>query len=84
MTQRKSHRVNAYIYLLGKIKELNLSKYDNSYPETSEDYILLDDLIKLRDGISDPSEELVSASKELLKMVASEKEIEKHLVTPFK
>jgi len=45
--------------------------------------VTLDDLIMLKEGVTDPSPALVEALKLLLKGVVTELEIDKHLVTPF-
>ena len=84
MSQRKQARMDAYTYLLRKIREAGHLQYDMSYPESSDDYLSLDEMVKLREGLADPSEELVSASKKLLKSVAGETEINRYLITPFK
>jgi len=45
--------------------------------------ISLDELVGLKEGLSDPSQELVVALKKILRRVTSEAEIDKHLVKPF-
>ncbi len=83
MSQKKQDRINAYNYILKKIREAGYFQYDRSYPKTNDYYLSLDDLDKLRNGLSDPDEQLVLTLKQLLKQVASEVEIDKNLVKPF-
>lgn len=45
--------------------------------------IPLHELMLLKDGLADPSPELVSSLKQFLKGSVTEAEIDAHLVTPF-
>ena len=83
MAYKKQGRIDAYSYILRKIREAGYFQYDRSYPRTNDYYLALDDLDKLRNGLSDPDEQLVLTLKKLLKHVASEAEINKFLVEPF-
>ena len=83
MVHRKQDRINAYNYVQRKIREAGYFQYDMLYPTTNDYWLSLDDLVKLRNGLSDPSEALVLTLKKLLKHVASEAEINMFLVKPF-
>jgi len=50
---------------------------------TDVNYVSLNDLVGLKDGLTDPPQQLVVALKKLLKSVASEVEIDEYLVKPF-
>ncbi len=46
-------------------------------------YVSLGDLMKLKDGLADPSREMVAVLRGLFSSVATEAEIDAHLVTLF-
>ncbi len=84
MTSQREKRRKAYEYILNQTKKLNLEllhKSDKTIANIS--YIPLSDIEKVKEGIADPSEELVEMLKKLFHQIASEAEIEDHLVKPF-
>lgn len=84
MTSQREKRRKAYEYILNQTKKLNLEllyKSDKTIANIS--YIPLSDIEKVKEGIADPSEELVEVLKKLFHHIASEAEIEDHLVKPF-
>ena len=84
LTSQREKRRKAYEYILNQTKKLNLEfshKSDKTIANIS--YIPLSDIEKVKEGIADPSEELVEVLKKLFRHIASEAEIEDHLVKPF-
>jgi len=84
LTSQHEKRRKAYGYILNQTKKLNLEliyKLDKTIANIS--YIPLSDIEKVKEGIADPSEELVEVLKKLFRHIASEAEIEDHLVKPF-
>jgi hypothetical protein len=84
LTSQREKRRKAYKYILNQVKKLNLDllcKSDKTIANVS--YIPLSDIEKVKEGIADPSEELVEALKGLFHHIASEAETEDHLVKPF-
>ncbi|MBU2008933.1 MAG: hypothetical protein KJ624_03655 [Chloroflexi bacterium] len=84
MTGRRENRIRAYGYVIEQIREVNQDvsrRPDRVLGDFS--YISLDELVRLGEGIADPSRELVAALKKLLGAVASEHEINECLVAPF-
>ncbi len=84
MTRRRENRIRAYRYIIERIRQVNQAL--GHEPEkilADVGNISLDDLMQLREGISDPPRELVDALKRLLSAVASDTEIDEYLVTPF-
>ena len=77
-------RKKAYEFIYQKAEELETKesyRIDKYIEET--DIVNLDDLDKLKRGIADPSNELVSILKRILRPVAGDIEIEGYLVKPF-
>lgn len=84
MTSQREKRREAYEYILNQTKKLNLEplhKSDKTIANIS--YIPLSDIEKVKEGIADPSEELVEMLKKLFHHIASEAENEDRLVKPF-
>lgn len=84
MTGRLENRIRAYDYIIEQIRKVNqdLSRRpDGVLGDFS--YISLDELVRLGEGIADPSRELVAALKKLLGAVASEAEVNEYLVALF-
>ena len=84
MTSQRAKRRKAYEYILNQSKKLDLEllhKEDKTIANIS--YIPLSDIENVKEGIADPSEELVEVLKKLFCHIASEAEIEDHLVKPF-
>ena len=84
MTSQREKRRKAYEYILSQTKKLNLEllhKSDKTIANIS--YIPLSDIEKVKEGIADPFEELAEALKKLFRPIASEAEIEDHLIKPF-
>jgi len=77
LKDRLENRKKAYSYILARISRVSLQRSEKS------DLISLDDLIRLKEGLSDPTPELVSALKPFLKTVTSEADIDEHLIKPF-
>ena len=84
MLSKIKQRKQAYEFIYQKVEELE-TKGSYGIDESMEktDIVYLEDLDKLKKGIADPSYELVSILKKLLRPVASNIEIEGHLVKPF-
>jgi len=84
LTNRIEMRKKAYQYIYNKLQESgnNLS-YNPVKLINATNVISLAELDKLRQGIADPSEELIVALKTLLHHVDSEGELEEYLVKPF-
>jgi hypothetical protein len=76
---RSQIRKTAYEYVKGKISKLQDFSYDADHPST----ISLNELMLLKDGLTDPSSELVALLKQLLKGSITEADIDAHLVEPF-
>ena len=84
MTSPREKRRKAYEYILNQTKKLNLGLLHRSDKTIANiSYIPLSDIEKVKEGIADPSEELVEVLKKLFRHIASEVEIEDHLVKPF-
>ncbi len=84
MSSRIEQRKQAYEFIRQKAKGFEAKgsyKIEKYIEET--DIVYLEDLDKLRRGIADPSNELVSILKNLFRSVASEIETEENLVKPF-
>lgn len=84
MLSKIKQRQEAYEFISQKAEELKTkgSYRINDHVEKT-DIVYLEDLDKLKRGISDPSNELVSILKKILRPVASDIEIEGHLIKPF-
>ena len=77
-------RQQAFEFIYHKAEELETKESRSIYKYIEEtDIVNLDDLDKLKRGIADPSIELVSILKKILRPVASDIEIEGSLVKPF-
>jgi hypothetical protein len=84
LVSRIERRKQAYQFILGKIKKMEAEfSYKTDKPDEGNNIIQLAELNKLKEGIADPSAELVTLLKKLLRPVASEVEIEDNLSTPF-
>ncbi len=80
MLNRCDIRKEAYHYIcqrLSKLLALSSAANDGSV-------ISLDELRLLKEGIADPSPEMVALIKRLFGSIVSEAEIDAHLVTPFR
>ncbi len=73
-------RKEAYRYIQERLSKLSVSSYDTeqnlSFP--------LDELMRLKEGVADPSVVLVAALKQLFKGTVTEAEIDAYLVKPFR
>ena len=83
MTTRGESRKIAYEYIVKQSKKLNLKLSLTSVEVLKDINISLNELIRLKEGLDDPSPELVQALKKLLLGVATVVEIDKYLVRPF-
>ena len=84
MNSRIHKRKKAYQYIYKKLHESGQKPGKNTAVLSDANVaISLAEIDNLREGIADPSEELVTALKTLLHHTTSESEIEKHLVKPF-
>jgi hypothetical protein len=72
-------RKTAYEYIKEQIGKLHGFSYDADHPPT----ISLNELMLLKEGLADPSGELVALLKQLLKGSVTEADIDAHLVEPF-
>jgi len=70
-------RRQAYAYIRQRLAELPV---DGAEPDL---FVPLDDLRLLREGLADPSAELVASLRRLFGYVVGETEFETHLVLPF-
>ncbi len=69
----------AYNYIKGQLSRLHGRNY-NADPTIT---IALDELMLLKEGLTDPSAELVTSLKQLLQGISTEAEIDARLVVPF-
>ena len=84
MTSRRESRKRAYHYIITQGTKLNLDLSRTSDKAAADaNYISLNDLVGLKEGLTGPTQQLVVALKKLLKSVASEVEIDEYLVKPF-
>lgn len=84
MTSRRESRKRAYHYIITQATKLNLDLNRTSDKAAADaNYISLNDLVGLKEGLTDPTQQLVVALKKVLKSVASELEIDEYLVKPF-
>jgi len=83
LTTRGESRKIAYQYIVEQSKKPNLKLSVTSEEVIKDVKISLDELMRLKEGLDDPSPELVRALKKLLLGVVSEAEIDKYLVSPF-
>lgn len=83
MTTRGESRKIAYQYIVEQSKKPNLKLSLTSDEVLKDINISLNELIRLKEGLDDPSPELVQALKKLLLGVATVVEIDKYLVRPF-
>ena len=72
-------RKTAYEYIKGQIGKIQGFSYDVDHPST----IPLNELMLLKEGLTDPSAELVASLKQLLRGSVTEAEIDAYLVVPF-
>ena len=83
MPGRRESRKRAYRYIMEQVKKLRWDLNYNLGKTTADvNYVSLSDLEGLKEGIADPSHELVVTLEKLLSHVASEAEIDNYLVTP--
>ncbi len=80
LTTRSENRKRAYQYIKKQSEKLNLIS-DKAI--TDVNYISLDELIRLKNGLADPSLELVQALRKLFIGVASKEEMYEYLFRPF-
>ena len=84
MTSRCESRTRAYHYVVERAQKVNWDLAAETNRKTADAYFIsLDDLTWLKEGLSDPSRELVAVCKQLFRRVASEAEIDSYLATPF-
>ncbi len=83
MATRGESRKIAYQYIVKQSKKLNLKLSLTSDEMLKGINISLNELIRLKEGLDDPSPELVRALKKLLLGVANVVEIDRYLVRPF-
>jgi hypothetical protein len=72
-------RKTAYEYIKEQIGNLHRLSRSTSQPTI----IPLNDLMLLKEGLTDPSVELVALLKQLLKGFVTESDLDAHLVEPF-
>ena len=84
MLSRRQKRQQAYSYILNQAKKINWN-FERSFESSINDvgYISLTDIQELKEGLSNPSPELVATLKILFRRVASQDEIDNHLIKPF-
>ncbi len=72
-------RGTAYAYIREQISHLHGYSDNNSHSPV----IPLHELMMLKEGLADPSAELISSLKQLLRGYVTEAEIDTHLAVPF-
>ena len=77
---RKQLRKKAYKYVLEELSSLPPRSSDLGSPLN----ISLNELMLLKEGLADPSAELVASLKQLFRGSVTEAEIDANLVVPFK
>ena len=84
MTDRRESRKKVYCYIAEQAKKLNLDLSNRTNDRmTKVNFISLNDLAALKEGLSDPPQELVASLKKLLRTIASDAKIDDYLVRPF-
>jgi len=85
LTSRRESRKRAYHYIITQATKLNpdLSRTSDK-AAVDVNYVSLNDLVELKEGLTDPTQQLVAALKKLLKSVVSEVEIDEYLAKPFR
>ena len=84
MVSREEKRQKSYKYIVEKLRQLERDgNYTTDKRINDVNYISLAEIEELKEGITDPTVELVARLKKLLQHVASESEIDEHLVKPF-
>ena len=83
MKNRVESRIEAYYYVVEKVKNLVIGKNQINKTANNFDYTSLTDLLGLKEGTSDPSPQLIANLKDLLKGIVDESEIDQYLVQPF-
>ena len=84
MTDQWENRKRAYRYIVEKSRQQNLElRYNSDRRVADVNYVSLDDLKRLKEGLSNPSQELVSTLKKLFSHIASEHETDEYQFTPF-
>ena len=84
MSKRRESRKRAYRYIVEQATKLNRDLGHESDKTIADiDYISLYDLEELKEGLSDPPQELVVKLKKIFRHVASEAKIDQYLVRPF-
>ena len=76
---REQKRREAYEY----IKEQMVKFHGISIDSKHSLVVSLNELAHLKEGLADPSTELIGSLKELLKGFVTEADIDEHLVKPF-
>jgi hypothetical protein len=76
---RNQLRKEAYKYVLEELSSLPPRSSDLGSPPN----ISLNELMLLKEGLADPSAELVASLKQLFRGSVTEAEIDAHLVVPF-
>jgi hypothetical protein len=79
MPNRKQLREDAYQYILRILSRLPPSDNNKDWIE----YIPLEELRVIKEGIADPSPALVALLKDLLNGVVPDTVVDSYLVTPF-
>ena len=84
MKNQRKNRIRAYRYIVEQAKKLNRDLERKQEQALSNvDYVSLNELLDLKEGLRNPSQELVVALKNILSPVASATEIEEYLTKPF-
>ena len=84
MKSRRESRKRAYHYIITQSTKLNLDLSRTSDKAAVDaNYVSLNDLLGLKEGLADPTQQLVVALGKLLKSVVSEVEMDEYLVKPF-
>lgn len=84
LTSQREKRRKAYEYILNQTRKLPLELLNKSDVTIADiSYFPLSDIEEVKAGIADLSEGLVEVLKKLFRHIASEPDIDDHLVKPF-
>ena len=85
MSGQREDRKRAYRYVIEQAGKLSLDLNRRPDQSTTDlDYVSLNDLVALKEGLIDPPQHLVVALKKFLKGIANKDEIDEYLVKPFR
>lgn len=84
MSDQITERKRAYLYMVEEVKRLILTPPIDSDVRLAETLdIPIDELNSLKEGLSNPSEKMITAFKSLVCPIVSETEVNLYLIKPF-